>query len=422
MNININSNCNIIVTSSNTKIIPEGIYNENTIKNYIYFNKVYSDYTYLIFNENFLQGTTLSNCYYFHNIIINQQSCLDVIYEDLRSSDKHITLTNSYGEFTATSNTSGLYKLTQNRSHISILAHWTGTTLNINYPSTGIYTLSSWNSFTTDNKLQIFNKQYYVTTNGSYMMVRRNTNNMTYFYYDFTVAGAIPKLPFFPNFIFRHGFPVTNLNLFDNIVELDITPKIYTYSEFIEELANAINKVNDDYSAIVTNNTLFVDYTKPENQFTLNLNGVFNNYNCKTPRCPTSDRICCLLKNNAFLYQKIPLEPSVLGGGGNLRENNTYIDENNQIISVDFSSYKIRQTIQSTTFYYLLQTGTTLKPFNNQYTRIIGFSTNSGPVTLTFSNGKTITTNDLYFDLILPPDSSIIASVSFYYDMYIYNF
>lgn len=261
----------------NDLLIPAGNYTQNELMSLINARIVTSDNKqYIVFDNTPQEGTTLSNCYYFHNLQIGQNSCLDAIYEVV-SEDTTFNLVNYTGTisldnqlinitFGTASWNGGFWYPIVRRPRITSDSLTYQDYLN-QYIQNVYY--NNYNAV-----LNVYSNKYYISSSSRYVNpISINTNyqydewnpieenyvlNLDNIYpYKQHADNASRKDCFVQNIIpyeyFLYGQPCRLMDQFKKTIKIDIPSGIYTFSDFM----NVLNDVDfGDYTFNINDHTI----------------------------------------------------------------------------------------------------------------------------------------------------------------------
>ena len=322
--IEITSNNNLLITSTDNITVPVGTYTVQDIYNFCKISTVTEDsYKYLKFNGDIQEGTTLSNCILFHNLSVGVDSCLDCIYQNISSP---IVFTNYTGtvDLTAEPILSNSFSVARAEN---IYSRWSGGPNNqkLIISNTAATYSDYLNLFTVKDGINItyvnnVNKKYYF----------KNKQTALWMYYRSSTSYYDVNTPFQPckslinvfitqpielsqEFI-EYGQEIKNLpqwqksyNLFENKLG------IYTWDEFITELTSELKVINSDYNIVTANNSVNIDYTIPTNEYTLSVNNLFGNTGSTLVKPYFGEDMYIVgLEDNAHTYNIVNKQQGVL--------------------------------------------------------------------------------------------------------------
>lgn len=235
----------------NNVIIPAGTYTQSEIMAKIGATFVEKDnYKYIQFKETPQDTTTLSNCYYFHNLKIGVDSCLDAIYEEV-TADTQFDLVNYTKSIDTTTTVNAQYGVSNVNGKFyypfAFTANFTGTMKDYytNFTNAMIYR-------TITPKLSIFNNQYYIQPSTYYwaLTTPKSEDDLTYYpvtsenilntdkiyripYGDNTPAASFnPNREILPSSYYSQGIPLKFMDQFSLSTHITIPAGIYTFSQF----------------------------------------------------------------------------------------------------------------------------------------------------------------------------------------------
>lgn len=235
----------------NNVIIPAGTYTQSEIMSKIGATFVEkNNYKWIQFKETPQDTTTLSNCYYFHNLKIGVDSCLDAIYEEV-TADTQFDLVNYTNTIDTTTTVNATYGVSNANGKFyfpfAFTANFTGTMKNY---FTNFANAMTYRSLAP--KLSIYNNQYYLSPNTYYWALTTPTseNDLTYYpvteynifnsdkAYRLTIDSVTPQASMnsvreiLPTSYYTEGIPLKFMDQFLLSTHITIPAGIYTFSQF----------------------------------------------------------------------------------------------------------------------------------------------------------------------------------------------
>lgn len=240
----------------NNVIISAGTYTQSEIMAKIGATFVEKDnYKYIQFKETPQDTTTLSNCYYFHNLKIGSDSCLDAIYEEV-TADTQFDLVNYTKSIDTTTTVNAQYGVSNANGKFyfpfAFTANFTGTMKNY---FTNFANAMTYRSLAP--KLSIYNNQYYLSPNTYYWALTTPTSENDLTYYPVTSENILnidkiyrisrdntpppasmnPVREILPSSYYSQGIPLKFMDQFSQSTHITIPAGIYTFSQFKDILA-----------------------------------------------------------------------------------------------------------------------------------------------------------------------------------------
>lgn len=271
----------------NDILIPAGYYTQDDIMKLIDADYITLDNkTYIKFANTPNENTTLSNCYYFHNLQIGVDSCLDAIYEVI-TEDTTINLVN-YTE-TITLN----YQLVDIIYGVSTINGQLWGPVSKRSRITGDVTFNDYLTQYCSNithqefpaTLNVYSNKYYISSSAKFINpIAVNSNkpydewnpieencvlnydNIYLYNYDNEVNWSRSDTLIqyiLPADYLLYGQPVRFMDQFKKVTKINIPPGVYTFSDFVNVLSTtnidgyAFDKINCMITPTELNNPMY---------------------------------------------------------------------------------------------------------------------------------------------------------------------